>query len=250
MSAARPGQLGANLAERGTTLHEDVRAGEWKAGGLTKVAGSVEVDRADLDGLVVVGGSLTATSLSVRGTLDVRGSVSVRDELGVHGIFRSVGAVHAGSISASGTLRSDGSISTDRDLVARGTFAGASISGRHVRLHGAVRVAGEIRAEEIELDLEAGSTVAAALGRTVKVVGPDGRPLDRVLGRSRRARVEHVEAEHAEFEQVEVGSVVARSVVLGRGAHVGRLDATEVTAHPTSRTGPESRSPPPPGLRR
>lgn len=247
--AAGPAPLG-QVRERGATLRASVRADTWSARGLTKVVGSVEVGTGKLEGLVVVGEAVSARELTVRGSLEVSGPVTVSGELSLHGSIRAGGPVRAREAALAGTVLTDGGVEVSGTLVARGRFSAASVAARESRLAGVVQVSGEVRSAGVELELDEGSEVGTVVARTVRAVGPEGRTLDRLLGKFRHARIERIEAESVTLEKVEVGTVRAREVVLGRDAHVGLLDATKVRAHPSARIGPESRSPPPPGLRR
>ncbi len=238
------------LAERGTTLHETVRSASWSARGVTKVVGSVDIGRGELEGFVVVGGALSADHLSVRGTLEVLGTLTVREELSVHGTLHVGAAVHAGEAAVSGSVRADGPVTIERRLVGRGGLSAPAVTALEIHLGGTVRVPGELRAGTIDIELADGSELGVVVGRTVRLVGPEGGMVDRLLGRFRRARITRVEAEAAELDRVEARTVVGREVLLGRETHVVLLDAATLRAHPTSRVGPESRSPPPRGLRR
>lgn len=242
--------LGAPLRERGAALHDEVRAETWSARGVTKVVGAVEVGVGELAGTVVVGGTFSARDLSVRGSLEVVGTLTVAGELSLHGSIRAGGAVRAGEAALAGAVRIDGPVEVAGTFVTRGSLAAEAVTAREARLAGSVRVPGEVRAVTVELELGEGSLLGSAVGRSVRAVGPEAGALDRLLGKFRHARIERIEAESVTLEKVEVGAVKAREVVLGRDAHVGWLEATRVRAHPTARVGPESRSPPPPGLRR
>ncbi len=247
--AAGPAHDG-QVRERGATLRTSVRAETWAARGLTKVVGSVEVGTGKLEGFVVVGEAISTRDLSVRGSLEVAGSITVSGELSLHGSIRAGGPLRAREAALTGTVRADSGAEVAGSLVARGRFSAASVAARESRLAGVVQVPGEVRSADVDLELDEGSELGTVVGRTVRAAGPEGRTLDRLLGKSRHARIEWIEAESVTLEKVEVGAVRAREVVLGRDAHVGLLDATKVRAHASARVGPESRSPPPPGLRR
>lgn len=240
----------ASLREKGVTLHDRLRASNWTARGLTKVVGAVDVGEAELDGVVVVGEGFTAERLAVHGTLDVRGPLVVRGELTLHGTIRAGQAVRAGEATLGGSVRADGPIVVDRRLVARASLTAPSVTALDAHLAGVVRVPGELRATTVDVELAEGSSLGSVVGRSVRLTGPEGGVLDRLLGRYRHAEVERIEGETVEVERVDVGTVAAKQAVLGRDAHVVRLDAVTVRAHPSSRVGPESRTPPPPGLRR
>ncbi len=245
-----PAAPAAALRERGPVVHDTVRADTWSSHGVTKVTGVVEVGRAELEGAVVVGDRLTAEHLSVRGSLEVVGPLSVRSELSLHGAMRAGRGLEAGEAALAGTVQATGPVKVAGRLVSRGSLSVPSVEARESDLAGLLRVPGEIRSQTVELELADRSEVGAVLARSVSVRGPDGGLLDKLLGRSRRAHLERIEAETVTLEHVDVGSVSAREVVLGRDCHVERLEAVKVRTHPSSRIGPESRSPPPPGLRR
>ncbi len=249
-SADEPPAPGVPIRERGTSLHSSVQAESWTARGLTKVVHSVAVGVADLGGTVIVGEDLTARELTVRGTLESAGALSVEGELGVHGTVGAARGVRAGAVVATGSVRSDGPVVATSRLIARGTFSAPSASAPELRLSGVVRIPGEVRGGEAELELAATSSVGTVIARTVRAGGPEGGWLDRILGRARAARIGRIEAERVTLERVEVESVVASEVAIGRDCHVRTVEASRLTTHPSSRVGPESRSPPPPGLRR
>lgn len=248
-SAAGPTDLGGPLREHGTTLHPSVRAATWTARGLTKVLGSVEVGTADLGGAVTIGGDVKAQAVSVRGSLNALGALIVEGELGVHGQL-SAASLRVGTLAASGSVHSDGAVEATDRLVVRGSFSAPSVSAAEARLAGSVRVSKELRAAGAELELANGSEIGTIVAGTVRVTGPEGGLLDRILGKSREARVGRVEGERVTLERVDVESVFATEVTIGRDCHVRSVEATEVHVHPSSRVGPASRSPPPVGLRR
>ena len=252
--SADPVSPGANLgtprSDRGSSLHDAVRTERWTARGVAKVVGSVEVGVADLDGFVIVGEGFLARELSARGTLEVGGALDVRGELALHGSLRAGRGLHAGVATLAGSVRTDGPVAVDGRWVLHGSLSAPAASASETRLAGLIRLAGELRTSTAELDLDEASRLGSVVGRSVRVRGPDGGMIDRLLGRFRHAYVEHIEAETVELERVEVGSVVAREAILGRECHVGRLEVGKVHAHASSRVGPESRSPPPQGLRR
>lgn len=245
-----PANLGATRADRGTSLHDAIRAERWTARGVAKVVGSVEAGIADLDGFVVVGAGFLARELSARGSLEIGGALDVREELALHGSLRAAKGIHAGRATLAGSVRTDGPITIDGRLVLHGSLTAPAVAASETHLAGLVRLAGELRTSTVELELEEGSLLGSVLGRSVRIHGPDGGVFDRMLGRYRHAYVERIEAETVELERVDVGSVYAREAVLGRESHVARLEVGNVRAHSSSRVGPESRSAPPPGLRR
>lgn len=246
-AAGAPGTTGP---PRRSTLYDSVVAPRWSTRGVTKVVGSVEIGQGSLEGWVVVGQKLSAEHLVVRGTLEVLGPLSVRGDLSVHGSLRAGSTAKVGDAALTGTVRCDGPLEVERRLVARGSLLLPTLRAGEAHLAGLVKVADELRAGVVDAELADGSEIGRLLARRVQVTGPYGGFVDRLLGRSRSATIDRIEGETIELERVEVRTVVGRKVVLRRDCHVDTLDAASVQAHPTSRIGPESRSPPPPGLRR
>jgi hypothetical protein len=104
------------------------------------------------------------------------------------------------------------------------------------------------------LSVDATFREASELGpieaRSVRLRGTLPNLVDKVFFHERKVVVERIDAESVDLAGVEVALVRAPKIVLGRGCHVTTAEGTIVSQHPSSTVGPESKSPPPFGLRR
>ena len=261
-SGAPPSRPTARAAPRagvvrdvGTARHEQVRAARWTTSGAIKVLGDVDVGEGILAGLVTVGGKVSADSLRARGGLEVGGTVDVRGALSLDGTTHVSGTVHARSINARGQVRADGAVAADRELVVGGLLEAPSVSAGLVDLAGAAVVPGELVARgSVTCRVNDPSSLGTVRAPTVVIHGPATGLVPtlwrKVFGGSVRVAVERIEADRVELASVDVRFVRATSIVLGPGSHVAEIEGTVVRRHRTARVGPESRSPPPYGLRR
>jgi cytoskeletal protein CcmA (bactofilin family) len=245
-----PGPAPPSLRERGVVRHESVRAGTWDAAGTIKVLKDAEAREAHLGGSVTVGGTFRAERLTSEGSFEVGGGVDVGGRFIARGGVRVGGPLRAGELSMRGRLHADGAITVARGLDASGGLRAPSITAATVRFDGNAEVTGAVRAPTTDLRLADGSHLGAVEGRSIRVAIVPPNLVRKILGPAPAAHVERIEADHVELEGVTVGLVRAPEVVLGRDAQVTVVEGTVVRRHPTSRVGPESRSPPPYGLRR
>ena len=250
-AALDPGPTGPAVVDRGTVAHAEVRAGRWSVRGIAKVAGNVDAGIVELDGTVVVGGTLTAQELSSRGSLEARGPCVVHGRLLAHGAFDAAGLVQAREARLEGSSRVGGELVSEGDLRVRGRLHGSSVSCRGaLEIRGAATLPGSIVAASVEAALTGETALGVVRCRELRLRGPAPNLVQRVLGAAATATVERVEAETVVLENVRVRFVRAGRVELGRNAHVATLEGTVVRSHPTSRLGPESWSRPPVGLTR
>lgn len=235
--------------------HDAVRAARWTVSGTTKVLGTVDVDEAALGGLVSVAGAIRAGAAAVRGTLEATATLEVSGALTGEGTLRVRGPTHAGSVDWRGLIHAESDLSVDRDLRVRGTLEAASLRAAVLELEGRWTVPGTTTViGALTVEFHGDSEVGPIRARTAVLRGqPAGlvpQLWQKVFHGTPVVRVESVEAEAVELEAVEVHFVRAASIVLGPHAHVVNVEGTIVRQHPSARVGPESRSPPPYGLRR
>jgi cytoskeletal protein CcmA (bactofilin family) len=243
------------VRDTGAMRHATVRAMRWIVAGTTKVTGDATAAEADVTGLLSVGGKLTVTRCTVRGTLEVVGATDVRDRADVEGTFRPMGPVHLASAQVHGILRARSDLRVDRDLAITGSVEAPSIHAALIDLTGSATVPGDVTAvAKVSAVFRGDSTLGAVRATEVVLRGPAPGLVPtlvrKVFGGNARVRVERVEAEHVELEAIDVEFVRARDIVLGPGAHVTSIEGTVVRQHSTARVGPESRSAPPHGLSR
>jgi cytoskeletal protein CcmA (bactofilin family) len=239
-----------DLTERGVVRHDSVRARTWRLRGTSKVSGDVAVESADLHGQLVVGGAVRAGTFRMEGAAEIAGPVAIRNDLGVEGTFRAGATVSARSARLRGSIHIAGAVEIEQTLEMRGESKAASIKAAELEIQGGAEVAGPIVAGVVSIDLDRSSRFdSIAAGRvSARLRGPT--PIERVFGETASAVIGRIEADSVELERVDVEFVRSKEIHLGRDAHVTSVEGTIVSRHPTSRVGPESRSPPPPGLSR
>jgi cytoskeletal protein CcmA (bactofilin family) len=250
--AARPATALATgtLTERGAVRHDSVRAASWSMTGTAKVTGAVEVGAVDVRGTLVVGATLSAERLRSRGTLEVEGAVDVRGPISSRGILRAAAPVHAVDLDANGVARFAGVLTVDRTCHVRGGLHAPALTASVLMLEGSARIPGEIRAQSVDATFREASQLGHISARAVRLRGKVPNLVDKVFFHERTVVVERIDAESVELTGVEAGLVRAQRIVLGRGCHVTAVDGTVASRHPSSSIGPESKSPPPYGLRR
>lgn len=248
--ASAPRARGPAVSERGIARHDAVASERWTARGSIKVLHDSDVEVAELEGTVSIGGALRAGRVRSDGLLEVGGPIAVRELLSGRGELRGGTTLRAGDLSVHGGVKVGGTVTVDRRAEITGWAHVGSVSASEFHLAGRGEIPGTIRAPSVDLRLKDGSALGAVEGQTVRLVGPAPNLIDKVLGRQPRVLVERVEADRAEIAGVDVQFVRAREVTLGPGAHVTAVEGTIVRRHPTSHVGPESKSPAPYGLRR
>jgi cytoskeletal protein CcmA (bactofilin family) len=234
---------------------DSVRATVWTTTGLAKVQGDVDVDSGVAEGLVSIAGTLAAGSFRARGSLEVVGAADVRGDLALDGTVRFASGLHAGSLSVRGTLRCGSALRVDRACSTNGALEAPSATAGLFDLTGGLELPGELTATAtVRARFRADSRIGTIRARRVELHGPPTNLIPTlwraVFGGAATVHVDRIEAESVELNAVTVGFVRAREIVLGPGAHVTALEGTVTRRHPTSYVGPESRTPPPPGLSR
>jgi cytoskeletal protein CcmA (bactofilin family) len=240
----------SDLSDRGVTARANVLARRWTLRGTAKVSGDVRADGVELDGLLTVGGAFRVSRARLHGSAEISGPCEVANELETSGNLRCGGSLAAGALHASGRLRVTGEVTVAGVAEFKGLIGASSLAAGRVVLRGACEIPGVLRAAEVRLALERASSIGRIEGTRVELRLRPPNPVERVFGRKDEVRVDRIEAETVLLERVEVGFVRGREVHLGPEAHVTTVEGTVVERHRTSRLGPESRSPPPEGLRR
>jgi cytoskeletal protein CcmA (bactofilin family) len=240
----------ARRTDRGIVRHESVHAERWQAGGSVKVIREVDVGSARVTGSLVVGGGLSADEFRSRGTLEVQGALRVRGVFFARGSFHGAAEVRAGDLTLEGTARVDGAISVERAFTLKGTLDAPSVVAGLLEADGMLRVPGEIRGLSVRAGLRPRSALGRVTAREVRLSGHIPNLVDKAFFREERVTVERIEADTVVLAGVDVAFVRAKEVALGRDCHVTAIEGTIVRRHASSTVGPESKSPPPYGLRR
>jgi predicted acyltransferase (DUF342 family) len=238
------------LRERGAIRHDSVRAARWTLDGTAKVTGAVEVGVLDVRGALVVGASLVADRVRSRASLEVGGPVEVRGMFASHGSLRAGAAVHAVDLEMTGTARIAGLLGVDRTCSTKGNLHAPDLTGGVLRLEGSAHVPGEIQALSMDATFREASELGHITARTVRLRGPVPNLVDKVFFHEPTVVVQRIDAESVELTGVEARFIRAQRIVLGRACHVTAVEGTVVSQHSSSTVGPESRTPPPFGLRR
>ena len=238
------------LRDRGSVLRDQVRADRWLASGFVKVSGAVDVRVAQLRGTVSVGGRVLATELRARGTLEVEGPVEVPGTLATGGSAHFADSVHAGDLETTGSVRFASAPRVDRTFTARGAVVAPALQVGLLDLDGTAQVPGEVVALRVDAVFRRSSVLGTVRAPVVRLRGRLPNVMDKAFFHTLWTRVGRVEADRVELEGLSVAFVRAREIVLGRASHVDEFEGQVVEQHPTSSVGPESKSPPPYGLRR
>jgi cytoskeletal protein CcmA (bactofilin family) len=252
--SAPPSKAGA-VRDSGTVRRDSLRAATWVTNGLVKVQGDVDVGSGTTSGLVSVGGKLSAGTFRSRGTLEVVGPTNVREQLTLDGSTHLQSAVHAGAVEANGSFRCPADVRVDRALSVTGTFEASSAHVGVFTLTGSAEIPGDLEAAVLVRGRFRGdSHLGTIRARSVVLEGPPTALIPtlwrKVFGGSASVEVGRIEADSVDLRAVDVEFVRSPQIILGPGAHVTTVEGTIVRQHPTSRIGPESRSPRPHGLSR
>ncbi len=236
--------------DRGVVRRDSVHALSWRVRGTAKVQADADVGVARIDGILTIGGKLTADFVRAGGSLEIDGATDVKESLRVEGTLRAGAAVHAGECSLRGTARFGGEITVDRVLRMRGSLSAPSLRARIVDLVGAMDVPGDVTAERVVAKLPHDSRIGAIRARSVTMKGKVPNVVEKVLLHRTTVAVQRIEADAVTLEAMEVEFVRSPAIVLGRDCHVTTVEGTIVRQHASSDVGPRSKSPPPYGLRR
>ncbi len=247
--SSRPARTGA-IRDEGAARHPSIVAERWTARGIVKVVGDADVGRADLDGQVAIGGTLTADAVQLRGSAVLSGAAAVTGALTLAGELRAGAALRAGDARLDGQCQTVGPVQVERLLSVRGALRAPSVAAGEFHLDGAAEIPGDVRALLVDARFRARSQIGSVAARTVRLTGHPPNLIEKVLGRHLAVSVGSVSADRAEIVGVDVELVEAKEIVLGRDAQVTAVEGTIVRRHPSARVGPRSKSPPPYGLRR
>jgi cytoskeletal protein CcmA (bactofilin family) len=222
---------------------------------MAKVEGDVDVESGSATGVVTIGGKLSAGTFHSRGTLEVVGTAEIRDQLTLEGTVHFEAGLRAGALGLQGTLRCPADVRVDRVAHVTGTIEAPSAHVGLLDLTGGAEIPGDLESLlHVRAKFRGDSRIGAIRARSVVLAGPPSALIPtlfrKVFGGSAVVSIGRIEADTVELAAVDVEFVHAREITLGAGAHVRELEGTVVRRHPSSRVGPESRSPHPHGLSR
>lgn len=242
-----PAPLTGDLQDMGTVRRDSVRSRSWTARGGAKVLGDVEVEAADLQGVVAIRGRVTAARLTVQGNLDVIGTTVARDSMSIDGTMRLGGAVTSGTFRLSGTGKLSAGLKVGGAAHWKGILEVAGdVEAASVEFDGRLRAGGRLVAPTITGRLRHASKVASIQATKIQLTRPGLLPplqngsMEVLRIDARDASLEGVTAEFAKVEQL----------IVGPHCHIAQVEGRVLSVHPSSHVGPESRSPKPHGLSR
>ena len=238
------------MNDRGVVRRDTVTTDRWTIAGTAKVAKDVTVDALGLRGTLSIGGRLSAATLRGRGTLEVEGPIEIRGALALAGTLRAAAPVHVTDLDVRGTMRCSRALAVDRLGSIEGRLEASDVTSGILHLKGSGQIPGRIQSGAVTATLRETSTFGTIVGQTVQMHGKLPSVVDKVFFREYPVTVDRIEAESVSLEGVEAAFVHAPQIALGRGCHVTEVEGTVVRRHPSSYVGPESRTPPPYGLRR
>jgi len=237
----------------GAGRYPSVLAERWTVQGMAKVTGDADATALEAQGSVSVGGVLRAGNVSIEGSLEVSGTAHIEGRAEIQGPARFDRSVDAGDLEVAGTLQVQGPV------VVRGLarWAGETVLHADARcgrlvVEGAIESPGALDAESVAIHFDRDSRIETLRAPTITVTRPAGLPFKLpLIGKDPPTlTVLRMEGSHVELQGTDVEFLRADQIVLGPGCHVARVIGDVVKVDPTSHVGPESRSPPPYGIRR
>jgi cytoskeletal protein CcmA (bactofilin family) len=254
-TATTPVPLSGALHFKGATRVPSVRVLDWTAQGFTKVIGNVEVATAEVTGSCAVGGSFVARQLSLSGSHRIDGELRVSETLRTRGTLRSGSAVSARNARLAGTVEIGGSLTVAEKLEWNGALeVSQNVRADTVLFQGQVTVHGTLAARTIAGRVDRLSSVREVEADWVEIrrrkpalpfpifllPPPPWHDLE----------IHRIEANEVHLSGVRVRHLKADRIWLGPATHVEYVEGTIVERHKEAHVGPESESPPPPGLSR
>lgn len=224
--------------------------GRVSISGAGKVKGNVKCTALSCSGSTAVEGDAVCTGdVRISGSVKVAGDISCAGEMRVSGAFRCGGGVKAGVLNCSGAAAIGGTAEADEisasgsmnahDLRCRGlTSSGGlrvedGVEAESARLSGGISIPGLLNAETAEIYPAAGSRIGSVGGSRVRILSSGTGRLFGLLPRGTLVTIGSIEADTVELESTAADVVRGRSVRIGKGCRIGRVEYSEkLTAEP------------------
>jgi cytoskeletal protein CcmA (bactofilin family) len=245
--------LSGSLRLTGAHRVPNVRVLEWVAKGFTKVVGDIEVDTGNVNGSLTVGGKVVARRLDLSGMSRVDGELRVSEELRARGTLRTGVDVSARTADLGGTVEIGGSLSVDEQLRWSGSLeVGHDVRAGTVLFQGRLAIQGQLVAKSISGEVDSLSRVGEIEADWIEIRTRNPRFQLFLLPPApwHELEVQRIEAAEVHLSGVRVHRLKADRVFLGPDTHVEYVEGTIIQRHKDAHVGPESESPPPPGLSR
>lgn len=247
--------LSGTLHLTGASRVARVRVKEFSSEGFAKIPGDIEVGTATVSGSLAAGGRFVAGTAQFSGSHRIDGAVEVAGLLRSRGTLRVGGNVAARAAQLAGSVSVGGTLAVSDRLDWSGALeSGQDVRGSQVFFRGRMSIQGTLSARTISGEVDTLSTVGAIEADWVDVRRKRSlRDLPLFLlppPAWHELEVDRVEAAEVHLAGVRVRRLVADRIWLGPDTHVEYVEGTIVTQHKDAHVGPESESPPPPGLSR
>lgn len=235
---APPPELTGSSRDTGAVRHETLRVLDWSVRGASKVLGDATVGFARLQGIITVGGKLTATDVRAEGTLNVLGPIEIGHRLALRGEGKFSKSLRTFELSSKGRLDLGG------DLVATGpvelegvTELQGGLTAGALTLRGSLLAPGEIALQgDLDATLEGRSVVGPIRAGRVTIRRPTFPPWRR-SGELRTLRLEGTELR---LEGVVAEFVKGTAIYVGAGCRLARVEGPIVERHRDSTVGPSA----------
>jgi hypothetical protein len=243
--------LSGSLRLTGTSRVPNVRTLDWVARGFTKVAGDVEIGTGRVTGSLAVGGKLLGRQLDLSGAHRMDGEVRLSGDLRARGTFRTGADVSARSAQLTGTIEIGGTLKVEELLRWKGSLeVGHDVRADTVLFQGRLAIQGTLTAQSISGEVETLSSVAEIAADWIEIRRRKPRFAIFLLPPPpwHELEVQRIEAKEVHLAGVRVHRLKADRIFLGPDSHVEYVEGAILQRDKEAHVGPESESPPPPGL--
>lgn len=260
--SAAPTPRSKFLRDRGVVRYESLTADAWRLQGAARIVGDADVGVAEISDRVTIGGRLTAEQIDADGLLEVHGPAGIAGRLRLKGTYRGDAELRAGAAEIHGLAQVAGPVRVDRVLSVTGLLDAPRVDAGTVVVRGALQVHGDMSVTLLDATLRGPSRLEHLTADTVRITR-EAVPMQawmptplrhltrQLLGRgSAGLSVLRIDARSVELEGVDVGYLRADTITVGADCRIDRYDGRILRAHPSSRVGPSSVSPPPYGMTR
>ncbi|GMK40038.1 hypothetical protein PCCS19_30930 [Paenibacillus sp. CCS19] len=181
----------------------------------------------NVDGIATVDGSVKCETIRVNGITKMKGGIEA-DRLDVNGIMNGHGDIAANTIAIDGKVRMSGSVAGDEIRVNGWLKLTGDCEAEKVIVHGGFDLNGLLNAGHIEIGLQARCRVNEIGGTSIKVkrtnkrwIGPLRYLIPMIVP---QLEAKLIEGDDVTLESTSAGVVRGRSVVIGPGCTISRVE--------------------------
>ncbi|MBD3921200.1 hypothetical protein H8B09_20700 [Paenibacillus sp. PR3] len=192
----------------------------------------------NVDGLATINGGVKCETMRVNGISKMKGGIEA-DRLDVNGIMNGEGDIAANTVAIEGKVRMRGSVAGD-DIRLNGWLKlSGDCEAENVIVNGGFEVSGLLNAGHIEIGLQARCRVNEIGGTSIRVkqtnkrwIGPLRYFVPMIVP---QLESKLIEGDDVTLEATLAGVVRGRSVIIGPGCTIGRVEyKTELQVDPSS----------------